>query len=76
MNATESICTGRSPFTSVGLRIVQMQFEFKWQSQKADNRFYPPLKPCGVHLVTMKREMLNSCELEMATLVGTTITHR
>jgi hypothetical protein len=53
-----------------------MQFEFKWQSQKADNRFYPPLKPCGVHLVTMKREMLNSCELEMATLVGTTITHR
>lgn len=36
----QSICTGRFPFTQVGLRIVHMQFEFKWQSQKADNRFW------------------------------------
>lgn len=51
---------GMFPFTSLGLLIVQMQFEFKWRSQKADNRFSPPPKPCGVHLVTMTREMLNS----------------
>jgi hypothetical protein len=57
---------GTFPFTQVGLRIVQTQFEFKWQSQKADNRFSPPRKPCGVHLVTITREIFSRWGLEMA----------
>jgi hypothetical protein len=35
---------GTFPFTAVGLRIVHVQFEFKWQSQEARNRFLSSTK--------------------------------